>query len=81
MSNGKDVICTGCGRTAFETGMYDPKDNPVEEDGTYADKKFVCDNCYFILTTHNLDIGNARILQKRARELVAGKLNSEFKTD
>lgn len=70
MSEGKDVICTGCGRTAFETGMYDPKNNPVEEDGTYADKKFVCDRCYFILIRIGLDIGNAYTLQARAERLI-----------
>ena len=70
MSEGKDVICTGCGRTAFETGMYDPKNNPVEEDGTYADNKIVCDKSYFILIGIGFDIGNAYTLQARAERLI-----------
>ncbi len=69
MSEGKDVFCTGCGKSAFETGMYDPVGNPVEEDGTYADKKFVCDKCYVVLIKVGLDIGNAHTLQRRAREV------------
>ena len=37
--------CVGCGKTDKECGEYGT-DNPVEEDGTFKDNKFVCPNCY-----------------------------------
>ncbi len=54
--------CVGCGRTDKECGEYG-KDNPVEDDGTYADNKFVCTECYVVLVPYGLDVGPARQVQ------------------
>lgn len=65
----KDPICQGCECKASETGEYN-KNNPVEEDGTYKNGKFVCTACYVKLIDLGLDIGEPMIIQRRARDLV-----------
>jgi len=66
--NRKIAICVGCGKTAGELEEYDDN-NPVEEDGTYQDGKFVCTNCYVKLIDLGLDIGSPSQIQQNIREL------------
>ena len=62
------VKCTGCGKSAAQTKEYDPIDNPVEEDGTYANDKFVCTSCYCVLVSLGLDVGSPEQIQLRAKK-------------
>jgi hypothetical protein len=57
-----NAICAGCGRASDGSGVYG-KDNPVEDDGTYADGKYVCDGCYVELTLMGRDVGTPEQLQ------------------
>ena len=59
------AICAGCKRKSSEFSEY-YKDNPVEDDGTYANNHFVCNNCYIILIKRGMDIGTPIQLQNRA---------------
>jgi hypothetical protein len=61
--------CTGCGIDSDKTDDYN-KDNPVEQNGTYKDGKFVCDDCYIRLTRIGLDKGPAEHVQLRAAALL-----------
>ena len=61
------IKCVGCGKTAKEVGYN--KDDPVEEDGTYADHKFICDSCYGELIDIGQDIGSPLELQLRVLKL------------
>lgn len=54
--------CVGCGKTDEECGEYDI-DDPVENDGTYKDNKFVCTNCYVKLIPLGMDVGSPTMLQ------------------
>ena len=63
------AFCTGCKRNSAAIEEYDDDDNPVEDDGTYSDGKFVCTDCYFVLIRAGIDIGPPKVLQDRAREL------------
>lgn len=63
------AICAGCHRTAAEVGEYN-EENPVEEDGTFADGKFVCTACYIKLIAVGQDVGPPRLLQQRIKALV-----------
>jgi len=56
MKNIDDAICVGCGKTAGELEEYSD-DNPVQEDGTYENNKFVCTNCYVKLIPRGMDTG------------------------
>ena len=60
--------CVGCGKTDTACGEYG-YENPVEEDGTYADGKFVCTNCYMQLIPLGLSAGGARAIQARVVRL------------
>lgn len=55
--------------------MYD-LDNPVEEDGTYENGKFVCDSCYCLLIDKGCDVGKPSELQQRAEEAFKNEGNS-----
>lgn len=62
----KTATCTGCEISSDKAGVYGD-DNPVEEDGTYANGKFVCDVCYSKLISVGLDLGAPETVQNRAR--------------
>lgn len=57
------ATCAGCGMTHEACG-YDDEDD-VLDDGSYANGKFVCDQCYIQLIQRGLDIGSAEQLQER----------------
>jgi len=61
------AICVGCDQTSHDTG-----DDPVIEDGTYADGKFVCTACYTYLIDLGLDVGTPHELQAHAIKHVRG---------
>jgi hypothetical protein len=65
----KDVICTGCGRSAAHPDIaieYEVADDTVFGDGTYANGKFVCNACYSHLVPLGLDVGKPEVIQARA---------------
>ena len=62
------AVCTGCGRSDVQTGEYTDED-PVTNDGTYAQDRFVCTECYCRLIDAGLDVGEPEILQRRAERL------------
>lgn len=66
------AVCVGCGKTDKQVGEYD-KDNPVEEDGTYENGKFVCTSCYVQLIPLGRDVGTPAIVQQAMKELVASR--------
>lgn len=57
--------CTGCDKVSHDSGG-----EPVIEDGTYADNKYVCTACYLYLIDLGLDEGTPQQLQERAERLV-----------
>lgn len=61
------AICTGCGITSEKAGVYDEA-NRVEDDGSFADGKFVCDNCYCELIMIGKDIATPQALQENAKK-------------
>ena len=63
------AICTGCNRSDKECGEYG-EDNPVKEDGTYHDNKFVCTDCYSKLIYRELDVGSPMQIQQRAKNIL-----------
>jgi len=66
------AICAGC--TAHHTTCgYDDENDRVEDDGSYADGKFVCDACYMHLVPRGLDVGTPEQLQERASKLFTGE--------
>jgi len=69
------AICAGCGRDSKEFPCYDG-DEPVTEDGTYKDGKFVCDYCYLKLCTIDraLSVGKPNVLQANAKIHCGAKL-------
>lgn len=67
-----NIICAGCNVDSSELDCYDDDENPVTEDGTYYNQKFVCDNCYSKLISIGHDIGTPVELQNRARNLNGG---------
>ncbi len=69
MKNYKEIKCVGCGKNAEEVGEYDKDDNPVEEDGTYSNGKFVCTGCYIKLIPLGLDVGSPEQIQERIRNI------------
>lgn len=77
-SNGENVMitCAGCGRDSKEFSCYDdPDGEPVTADGSYANGKFVCDDCYVRLTMIDraLSVGRPEVLQANAEKHIAGK--------
>lgn len=65
------AICTGCKVDSRTLSEYD-EDNPVTEDGTYFDGKFVCTACYcdlirFKQPRERADIGSPLVIQQRAK--------------
>lgn len=70
-----NAICTGCGVLSNKTGEYS-KDDPVTDDGTYEDGYFVCTTCYCQLIEMGHDVGEPRLIQRKAARLLgkaAGK--------
>lgn len=63
------AICVGCNQGSDAMPEY-TKDDPVTEDGTYADGKFVCTACYCFLVDMGLDIGTPQELQDSAMQYV-----------
>lgn len=71
------ATCSGCCADSKDLLDYND-DNPVEDDGTFSDGKFVCNECYCRLIdlregNFKPDIGNARQIQQNARILIAGQ--------
>jgi len=64
MAKLKQPYCVGCGKTVSELPEYD-KENPVQEDGTYKNNKFVCTACYTQLIPLGLDVGTPEVIQER----------------
>jgi len=67
--------CAGCGRDSNEFPCYtDPDGDSVTNDGTYANGKFVCDNCYCRLTIidRSLSVGSPEVLQANAVKHLRG---------
>ena len=60
--------CTGCGIDSDKTEAY--KDEPIDNDGTYHDGKFVCDKCYDRLVAIGLGLGKAEHVQARAAAIL-----------
>lgn len=60
------IVCTGCNRDSSELSEY-TKDDPVTGDGTYADRKFVCTECYIKLIPAGMDVGTPHEIQQAAR--------------
>ncbi len=63
------AVCVGCGKNDLQTGEYNADDSVVD-DGTYADGKFVCTECYVRLIPIGLDVGSPEIIQQRMKNLV-----------
>lgn len=63
------AICVGCNRDSSKMLEYS-KEMPVEDDGTYADGKFVCTACYLYLIDLGLDVGSPREMQANALRVV-----------
>jgi len=62
------IVCVGCDKDTSELGEYD-EDSPAREDGTYADNKIVCTNCYIRLIPLGLDVGPPTVIQLRMKAL------------
>lgn len=66
------AICAGCAIDSSKTGEYSIND-PVEEDGTYENGKFVCTNCYseligvLLLNNKRADVGTPSEIQRRIK--------------
>jgi 5-deoxy-D-glucuronate isomerase len=63
------ATCAGCGKDHTAFPVYNSDMNTVEEDGSYANNRFVCDDCYVVLINMGLDKGTPQELQQRARRL------------
>ena len=72
----KEIFCAGCGITAEQAGYSE--DDPVEEDGTFANNAFVCDSCYCKLIVIGQDVGSPEKLQREARLLNNKSIKSDF---
>lgn len=64
--------CVGCKKSVDQLKEYDDE-NPVEDDGTFANGKFVCTGCYVRLIPMGLDVGSPEIIQRRIQDLAASK--------
>ena len=73
-SQNSDSICVGCQKKASELDEY-TADDPVEDDGTFKNGKFVCTECYMELIDLGLDIGSPEIIQKRMEDLRMSQSN------
>ena len=62
------ATCAGCDKKDTDFSCFG-KDNPVTEDGSYANGKFVCDSCYVALIELGQDVGSATELQRRAEKI------------
>lgn len=62
------IICVGCERDSSEIAEY-TEEMPVEEDGTYANKKVVCTSCYIELVFRGQDVGTPEEIQQRMQYL------------
>lgn len=69
------AICTGCNRDSKDIGCYN-KENPVEDDGTFLNNKFVCTECYMDLINIGQDVGSPSQIQTAARRLAAVRQRS-----
>ena len=67
------ATCAGCNKSHTEFPCYDDDMNPVTSDGSYANGKFVCDDCYIGLIRQRLDVGTPHQLQERASLLFSKK--------
>lgn len=63
------AICVGCDRSSAALPEYSDE-SPVEDDGTFADGKFVCTACYCYLVDLGLDAGTPQDIQASAVRLV-----------
>jgi len=63
------AVCTGCNKDSNNLSEYD-KENPVENDGSYANGKFVCTYCYCKLIDIGYDVGEPEVLQRRASKFI-----------
>jgi hypothetical protein len=69
-----NITCAGCNKDSSEFPVYsDPEGEPVTADGSYANKHFVCDECFCELIPRGLSVGSAIQLQANIRHL-RGKL-------
>ena len=59
-----NAVCVGCGKKVSKLKEYG-KYNPVQEDGTYKNYKFVCTKCYVKLIPLGLDVGTPEEIQER----------------
>jgi hypothetical protein len=59
--------CAGCEKADHEFPAYSAE-NPVDEDGSYANGQFVCDSCYIKLDMidHALSVGRPELIQANA---------------
>jgi len=62
------IVCVGCGKDSGELEEYN-EDDPVEQDGTFANGMFVCTECYVELIPLGLDVGTAEEIQQRTLNL------------
>lgn len=70
------IICVGCGKDSADLAEYD-EDNPVIEDGTFQNDKFVCTECYIKLIPMGLDVGPPAVIQMRIIQFRARKLHDQ----
>ena len=62
------IICVGCKKDSSEFLEY-TDDDRVQDDGTYANGKFVCTGCYCKLIDCGLDVGRPEVLQERMKNI------------
>lgn len=65
------AICTGCDKNSKDLFEYTSED-PVENDGSYEDGRFVCGDCYDKLIDLGYDVGSPNHLQRSAARLIKG---------
>ena len=76
------ATCVSCEVHSSDLDEYDPIDNPVEDDGTYENGKFVCTQCYCRLIdlrdgNFKPDIGTPSEVQKNAKYMLKPKEGKE----
>ena len=64
------AICVGCNKDSRDMPVEYTDTDPIENDGTYADGKFVCTACYMYLIDVGLDVGTPQEVQANAIKLV-----------
>lgn len=70
----KGVTCAGCLRDASDDPSYSTDEENVREDGTYFNKKYVCNDCYVRLIRTGHDVGPPEKIQFYAEMRRLGKL-------